>query len=79
MPASAASTQIGSLTVGRIAGNYGAFASGMGALIPSVNDALNIGTTTLAWARIYLTDDATGTIYQLAIINGVLTISPVGG
>jgi hypothetical protein len=78
MPASADSAQIGSLTAGRIAAKYGAFTSGVGALLPSANDALAIGSTTMAWARIYMTDDATGTIYQVAIINGVLTVSPVG-
>jgi len=76
--ASAASTQIGSLTAGRIAVNYGAFNSGVGALLPSASDVLALGSTTQAWARLYMTDDATGTIYQVAIINGVLTIAPVG-
>lgn len=79
MPASAASAQIGSLTAGRIAANYGVFNSGLGALLPSANDVLTIGSTTMAWARIYITDDATGTVYQIAIINGALQISPVGG
>jgi hypothetical protein len=78
MQASTASAQLGSLTAGKVIMNYGTFNSGVGALIPSVNDALPLGSATMAWARMYMTDDATGTVYQIAIINGVLQVSPVG-
>jgi hypothetical protein len=44
-----------------------------------VNDAFSLGIPTQAWKYLYMVDDATSTVYLCTVVNGIWTISPVGG